>query len=229
MDNGRTRRFLDPLLREVAESGAWVGAHPDVVLKMGVKDVLHRTRHLGWGVGTVLYRTKSEFQESLPGRLVTAGPRVIKRNRGKGGLGIWKVELPGRGDCGPPVRVLEAAQPGPRIMHPASAEPFQALRRKKEDDWTPVMMELLGIDAASLPIIWNADFLYGPRDASGADTYVLCEVNVGVVFAIPGDAPAAIARLASARSKVGIRPGLTAIALTMQNRSGGCSRHTRLG
>jgi hypothetical protein len=36
------------------------------------------------------------------------------------------------------------------------------------------MMELLGIDADSLPIIWDADFLYGPRDASGRDTYVPC-------------------------------------------------------
>ena len=26
-------------------------------------------------------------------------------------------------------------------------------------------MEILGIDAASLPIVWDADFLYGPRTA----------------------------------------------------------------
>ena len=60
----------------------------------------------------------------------------------------------------------EAAQPGPRIMHPASAPEFQALRTKMESEWTPQMMQLLGIDAGSLPIIWDADFLYGPRDAS---------------------------------------------------------------
>jgi hypothetical protein len=84
-------------------------------------------------------------------------------------------------------------------MHPASAEPFQALRRKMETEWTPQMMEILGIDAASLPIIWDADFLYGPRDAAGNDTYVLCEINVSSVFAIPDQAPAEIARLVSAR------------------------------
>ncbi len=34
----------------------------------------------------------------------------------------------------------EAALPGPQIMHPASAEPFQALRVKVETEWTPQMM-----------------------------------------------------------------------------------------
>jgi hypothetical protein len=93
----------------------------------------------------------------------------------------------------------EAAQPGPRIMYPASAEPFQALRIKMETEWTPQMMATLGIDAASLPIIWDGDFLYGPRTASGEDTYVLCEINVSSVFAIPDQAPAEIAHLVAKR------------------------------
>jgi hypothetical protein len=93
----------------------------------------------------------------------------------------------------------KAAQPGPRIMYPASAEPFQALRTQMETEWTPQMMAILGIDAASLPIIWDADFLYGPRTASGEDTYVLCEINVSSVFAIPDQAPAEIARLVAKR------------------------------
>jgi hypothetical protein len=84
-------------------------------------------------------------------------------------------------------------------MHGADAAPFQALRAKMEDEWTPQMMAVLGIDAASLPIIWDADFLYGPRSAAGEDSYVLCEINVSSVFAIPDQAPAAIARLALSR------------------------------
>jgi hypothetical protein len=87
------------------------------------------------------------------------------------------------------------AQPGPRIMHGPDAPQFQALRRKMEEEWTPQMMQVLGLDAGSLPIIWDADFLYGPRDAAGEDTYVLCEINVSSCFAIPDEAPAAIARL----------------------------------
>jgi hypothetical protein len=67
-------------------------------------------------------------------------------------------------------------------MHPASAQEFQALRIKMVSEWTPQMMHVLGIDFGSLPIIWDADFLYGPRDASGRDTYLLCEINVSSVF-----------------------------------------------
>jgi hypothetical protein len=44
---GRTRVVLDQMLRDVATRGPWVSAHPDVILKMGVKEVLHRTKHLG--------------------------------------------------------------------------------------------------------------------------------------------------------------------------------------
>jgi hypothetical protein len=93
----------------------------------------------------------------------------------------------------------EAAQPGPRIMHPASAKPFQRLKHEMETLWTPQMVDILGLDPASLPIIWDADFLLGPRDAAGEDTYVLCEINVSSVFAIPDQAPAEIARLVAAR------------------------------
>jgi hypothetical protein len=61
-------------------------------------------------------------------------------------------------------------------------------------------MRELGLTPAEMPIIWDADFLYGPRTADGADSYVLCEINVSSVFAVPDQAPAAIARLALERS-----------------------------
>ena len=64
-----------------------------------------------------------------------------------------------------------------------------------EAEWTPQMMKVLGLERDSLPIIRDADFLFGPRSVQGEDTYVLCEINVSCVFAIPDDAPAAIARL----------------------------------
>ena len=91
---GRTREVLDPMLRDVAARGPWVSAHPDVILKMGVKEVLHRTRHLGWGTDTHLYRTADDLRLGLPERLAL-GPRVIKQNRGNGGQGVWKVEAAG--------------------------------------------------------------------------------------------------------------------------------------
>ena len=86
-------------------------------------------------------------------------------------------------------------------MHGPDAAPFQVLRRKMETEWVPQMIEILGLDRTSLPIIWDADFLYGPRDAAGADSYVLCEINVSSCFAIPDEAPAAIAELTLARCR----------------------------
>ena len=55
-DGLKTRAVLDPLLRDVAARGPWVSAHPDTILKMGTKEVLYRTRDLGWGMDTHLYR-----------------------------------------------------------------------------------------------------------------------------------------------------------------------------
>ncbi len=102
---GRNRAKLDSLLRDVAARGIWVSAHPDVVLKMGTKEVLHRTRKMSWGTDTALYRTVDEMRSELPMRLAV-GPRVIKRNRGNGGQGIWKVQR----TIGSLVRVLDATQ-----------------------------------------------------------------------------------------------------------------------
>ena len=103
---GKTRADLDVLLREVAAQGPWVSAHPDVILKMGVKEVLHRTRHMGWGVDTRRYDTAAAFRAEFPRRLRAVGPRVLKQNRGNGGQGVWKVEtLP---DAETTVRVLHA-------------------------------------------------------------------------------------------------------------------------
>lgn len=92
LSEGRDRGQLDPMLREVAAQGIWVSAHPDVILKMGVKEVLYRTRDLGWGTDTQLYATPEDFRARFPGQLA-AGPRVLKQNRGNGGQGVWKVEL----------------------------------------------------------------------------------------------------------------------------------------
>jgi hypothetical protein len=105
---GRNRANLDALLREVAERGIWVSAHPDVILKMGAKEVLFSTRTMSWGCDTALYRTAEAMRAELPARLA-AGPRVIKRNRGNGGQGVWKVETLASPPT-PMVRVLDATK-----------------------------------------------------------------------------------------------------------------------
>jgi len=260
---GRNRLKLDALLREVATHGVWVSAHPDVVLKMGTKEVLYRTRTMSWGSDTALYRTLEEMRAELPTRLA-GGPHVIKRNRGNGGQGVWKVSLSPRDTL--TVRVLDAtkdtpeelvldaflercanyfedgsvidqpfeprltegvvrcymagdscagfgpqkvkalvedasarAEGGPRL-YTSNADPrFQTLRRLMEDTWTPQLASMLDIPRHDLPMIWDADFMLGPRNADGADTYVLGEINVSSVFPFPGEAPAEIASRVAAR------------------------------
>lgn len=272
LDEGRTRAALDALLRDVAAHGVRVSAHPDVILKMGTKEILHQTRDLGWGSDVRLYRTQEDFLAGFPASLRSAGPRVLKQNRGCNGYGVWKVEalddgnvqvlhaergsMPeiltlaammarcepyfGWGGCildqafqprlpegmircymagdrvaGFGQQLIKALvtpppggpeEPGPRLMHPPSAPEFQRLRRLMETQWVPQMCARLDIVPADLPVIWDADFLYGPRAADGSDSYVLCEINVSSVWAIPGDAPAAIARVVASRLQRSAEP-----------------------
>ena len=257
IQDGRNRAGLDALLRDVAAQGVWVSAHPDVILKMGTKDVLYHTRAMGWGSDTALYQTAEAMRAELPTRLA-AGPRVIKRNRGNGGQGVWKVE---RLEPSPMVKVLDAtkeiseeltlddfirrcaeyfdngsvidqafqprlgegvvrcymagdrcagfghhkvkalvespaarSEAGPRL-YTSNADPrFQRLRLMMEDEWTPQLISLLDIARCDLPAIWDADFMLGPVQADGSDSYVLGEINVSSVHPYPKEAPAEIAR-----------------------------------
>ena len=256
LDPRGDRSHLDLLLRELAERGVWLGAHPDVILKMGAKSVLFATKALGWGVDTRRHRSAGALERSL-GHSLIAGPRVIKRNRGNGGQGVWKVEAA----PGATVRVLEAArgsepevlplaefcarwagefetfgfvidqpyqprladgmvrcylcgdtvvgfgvqkvtallwppaEPGARLMYGPDHPPLQSLRRSMEDDWIPAMRRRLQIPRALMPALWDADFLYGPKDATGDDSFVLCEINASSVAPFP---PTAVAPLALA-------------------------------
>lgn len=84
-------------------------------------------------------------------------------------------------------------------MHPKSAPQFQRQRELIERDWIPRLTARLNISTGELPLIWDADFLYGPRTAVGEDGYVLCEINVSSVFPIPDQAPDEVARLVQMR------------------------------
>src|SRR5215470_9985773 len=86
------RAKLDPLLGDVADHGVFVSSHPDLILKMGTKEVLYRTRKMGWGTDTRLYTTLEQFRQELPQCLAEGNPRVLKQYRGNGGIGVWKVE-----------------------------------------------------------------------------------------------------------------------------------------
>lgn len=265
LTNGRTRANLDIVLRDVAARGVFVSAHPDVILKIGTKEILYRTRDLGWGTDTALYRNFAAFQQQFPARLFSTGPRVLKQYRGNGGQGVWKVAIHPAG-ADPIVRLQEATHrddasekmplsafmerceayfegdgriidqkfqprivdgmvrsylcgsavigfcrqypkgygaeatpentfglPAEKTMLPPDTAELRGLRASLEKDWVPSMRRLLELDEASMPALWDADFLFGPKTAMGEDTFVLCEINASCVSPFPAEAPAKMA------------------------------------
>ena len=268
--DGRDRTELNKVLAEVAASDIFVSAHPDVIAKMGTKDVLFRTRTMAWGCDTRHYATFAAMQRELPESLATGEARVLKQARGHSGDGVWKVELAdhaststaavvspradvrvrhakrasveitmslaafiaqcepyfSRGDgmtdqiyqrrlpegmvrcylvrdrvagfgeqlvnalypAEPGAAANSAPQPGTRLYYPPTRADFQRLKDRLEREWLDQLCGIVGIEKAQLPILWDADFLYGEKDADGADTYVLCEINVSSVYPFPDDA-----------------------------------------
>lgn len=279
--DGRDRSLLDPLLREVAAAGVVVSTHPEVILKMGTKEVLWTTRDLPWGSDVHAYRTAEQLAAELPARVALEGPRVLKQYRGNGGDGVWKVEpadVERAVDSPPtlatPVRVLHAQrgsteevvaleeflrrmrryieesgplidqpfqprlpegqirvyvvvdrvagfglqhvkalmpappgsapadlEPEPRTYYDADLSSTQPLRRLMDEGWIALMQDSLGIATDDLPLLWDIDFLLGPRDAEGRDTYVLCEINVSSVIPFPPSAAEPLARATIARAR----------------------------
>ena len=88
----------------------------------------------------------------------------------------------------PGAPATSAAQPGPRLYYPPTRADFQRLKDKLEQEWLGELCDIVGVDNLQLPILWDADFLFGEKDANGADTYVLCEINVSSVYPFPDDA-----------------------------------------
>ena len=271
VENGRDRSELDAMLREVAATGVFVSAHPDIILKLGTKEVLFRTREIGWGCDTHLYCSMEQLRQELPARLAAGEARVLKQYRGNGGDGVWKVESAVGPAVGPKhgraalstgemlvrarhakrgcieesIRLDEflrrcepyfagdgrlidqayqerlpegmircylvhdkvagfghqainalypsapgappesAPQPGPRVYLTPDTKEFQRLRRQLELEWVPAIQRLLGVETAQLPVLWDCDFLLGPKSGAGEDTYVLCEINVSSVAPFP--------------------------------------------
>jgi hypothetical protein len=91
IEGGRRRDRLDALLREVAQSGVFVSAHPDAVLRLGTKDVLFEARDLPFGGDVHRIDSLAQLASELPRRL-QHGARVLKQHRGHSGIGVWRIE-----------------------------------------------------------------------------------------------------------------------------------------
>lgn len=96
IEGGRRRDRLDAVLRDAAARGTWVSAHPEAVLRLGTKDVLHQTRDLPFGSDVHRVDSLAQLAAELPRRLAD-GPRVLKQHRGHSGIGVWRVEATAAG------------------------------------------------------------------------------------------------------------------------------------
>ncbi len=106
----------------------------------------------------------------------------------------------------PPGEPPEAAPaPGPRLYHPPTVPAFQALKQQLEQTWVPAMQSLLDIKTHQLPVLWDCEFLLGPKLANAEDTYVLCEINVSSVSPFPDAAVAPIAKATLAQVRAAVQ------------------------
>lgn len=92
IEQGQGRKRLDALLVEIANKGCFVSAHPEVIFKMGTKDVLFKTRDMDWGGDIRMYSSYEDFINRFPESLHKSKIRVLKQYRGNGGNGVFKIK-----------------------------------------------------------------------------------------------------------------------------------------
>ena len=91
ISGGNDRKTLDALLYELAENGAFISTHPDVILKIGTKRVLYTSREMSWSRDVDMYETFDDFKTRFLKSLCCTDIRVLKQYRGQSGDGIFKV------------------------------------------------------------------------------------------------------------------------------------------
>lgn len=128
IDAGLSRAPLDALLREVADAGVFVSTHPDVIMKLGTKDVLVDTREMGWGSDVHRLDTLEQLRAELGDRLDYGSIRVLKQWRGHSGIGVWRVQrAPGEAAFGAGSRVVAKHAPRGSAEIMVSFDEFVAL------------------------------------------------------------------------------------------------------
>lgn len=93
IEQGKDRKKLDSLLLDISEKGCFVSTHPGIIIKMGTKDILYKTRDMDWGGDTKIYTTYVDFVERFHESLQKSKIRVLKQYRGNGGNGVYKLHI----------------------------------------------------------------------------------------------------------------------------------------
>lgn len=253
IERGNDRTVLDGLLTELADAGIFISALPETIQKIGTKRILFDTRDTEFGSDVELYATFDDFKERFPDSLKSGRTRVLKRFRGNGGEGVFKV----RKESDKAVLVLHAKRgaieerveddrffesfreyfndgaplldqewndnlangmvrcymsqkrvagfgyqeinalfplhdgpvtPGKRFYFTEACPLFADLRKLMEECWVNSLLEVTGLEANKLPVIWDADFFINSMHPNTHGRYVLCEINVSSVSPFPESA-----------------------------------------
>ncbi len=90
IEQGNNRKRLDSMLAELSAKGVFVSAHPEVILKIGTKEILYKIRETKFGGDCKLYHSFDDFKKQFSNY---AGEiRILKQYRGNGGNGVFKID-----------------------------------------------------------------------------------------------------------------------------------------
>lgn len=109
---GYDRRYLDLLLSDISKNGVYVSTHLEIISKIGTKEVLYSTRNMDWGGDTELYTDYSDFEKRFLKSMDSTGVRILKKQRGSSGDGIYKIQLADNGN----IYVVSASSKEERIL-----------------------------------------------------------------------------------------------------------------
>jgi hypothetical protein len=133
----------------------------------------------GWSNGAIDQPYQERLAEGMVRAYLSGGEVVGFARQWPGGL----IE-PGAREATPPSFMTGPERPE-----------WQGLRRRLEATWVPQLQRRLGLDAPALPVLWDADFFFGPAE----DSWVLCEINASSVAPFPDEAADGIASSLLAR------------------------------
>ena len=113
IEQGNGREKLDSLLVKLSDKGCFVSTHPEVILKMGTKDILYKTKDMDWGSDIKIYTSFEDFTKYFRQSLQSFGIRVLKQYRGNGGDGVYKIMA---GASAEEVKIIHAKGSGEAII-----------------------------------------------------------------------------------------------------------------
>lgn len=112
----------------------------------------------------------------------------------------------------------QAPQTTPRLYYDSGLPQYQGLKSALETLWVDMLCARVGLPRDRLPLLWDCDFMLGPRSADGEERYVLCEINVSSVSPFPPSAIGAIVSAVQSRM-AGITPPGSVVTARETHRS----------